>query len=191
MNLVEEIDLHTPDDNSLLYLLLAQPESINSMNLAMIKKLQSSHCIPLLVTVNQPFKILSKIYKAGGIDPESVYVVDAVTLYSGGNTGPNPKVRYVNNPANLTDLGIAITEILKIMPEGKKCILFDSVSMLLIHIPSVSAAKFLHFVINKLKLSDVSGIFLCVEKGVDPVVIAQMSASVDKIVDFESGKTGD
>jgi len=183
---VQDIDLHTNEENSLLYLLLAQPESINSMNLAMIKKLQASHCVPLLVTVNQPFKILSKVYKAGGVDPESIYAVDAVTLYSGGEPVPNPKLRYVNNPGNLTDLGIAITEILKIMPKGKKCILFDSVSMLLIHITTVNAAKFLHFVVNKLKLSDVSGIFLCVEKGVDPVVIAQMSATVDKIVDFES-----
>ena len=188
MTTVQEIDLVTKEDESYLYLLLAQPESINSMNLAMIKKLQGNHCIPLVVTVNQPFKILSKIYKAGGIDTESIYTVDAVTLYSGGDVASNLKVRYVNNPGNLTDLGIAITEILKTMPEGKKCILFDSVSMLLIHIPSVSAAKFLHFVINKLKLSDVSGIFLCVEKGVDPMVIAQMSASVDKIVDFDSDK---
>jgi hypothetical protein len=63
--------------------------------------------------------------------------------------------------------------------------------MLLIHIPSVTAAKFLHFVINKLKLSDVSGIFLCVEKGVDPVILAQITSSVDKIVDFESDKKCD
>ena len=188
MNVVEENELQTPDDDSLLYLLLARPESINSMNLEMIKKLQDTHCTPLVITVNQPFKILSKIYMRGGIDPEAVYAVDAVTLYSGGTPEPHPKVRYVNNPGNLTDLGIAITEIIKAMPEGKKCILFDSVSMLLIHIPSVTAAKFLHFVINKLKLEDVSGIFLCIEKGLDPVILSQMSASVDKIVDYESGK---
>ncbi|MCX6696425.1 MAG: hypothetical protein NTV84_02500, partial [Methanoregula sp.] len=107
------------------------------------------------------------------------------TQYSGGVCEPNPRVKYVSNPANLTDLGIAITEMLKNIPGPDKCILFDSVSMLLIHTPSVTASKFLHFVVNKLKLSDVSGIFLCVEKGLDPVILAEMSAVVDKIIDFE------
>ncbi len=172
-------------DETLLYLLLAQPDSINAMNLVIIKKIMDGECIPLVVTVNQPFKILAKTYAAGGIDPAKIYAVDAVTLYSGGTAAPDPKIRYVNNPGNLTDLGIAITEILKAMPEGKKCILFDSVSMLLIHIPTVTAAKFLHFVVNKLKLTDVSGIFLCVEKGLDPVILSQMSSFVDKIVDYE------
>lgn len=173
------------EDNPLLYLLLARPDSIHAMNLLIMKKLQARECTPLIVTINQPFKILSKIYTQGGIDPETIFVVDAVTLYSGGTGTPGPKIRYVNNPGNLTDLGIAITETLKSMPEGKKCILFDSVSMLLIHIPTVTAAKFLHFVVNKLKLSDVSGIFLCVEKGLDPVILSQMEAFVDKIVDYE------
>lgn len=58
--------------------------------------------------------------------------------------------------------------------------------MLLIHIPTATASKFLHFVVNKLKLSDISGIFLCVEKGLNTVILSQMSAFVDKVVDFES-----
>jgi hypothetical protein len=71
------------------------------------------------------------------------------------------------------------------MPAGKKCIMFDSVSMLLIHIPSATASKFLHFIVNKLKLSDVSGVFLCVEKGLDPVILSQMSSFVDHITDYD------
>jgi len=186
VSLVEGREIPDIANDPLLYLLLAQPGSIHAMNLVMVKKLMERECIPLVVTVNQPYKILSKMYAAGGIDPDSIYAVDAVTLYSGGTPAPGPMIRYVNNPGNLTDLGIAITEILKSMPEGKKCILFDSVSMLLIHTPTVTAAKFLHFVVNKLKLSDVSGIFLCVEKGLDPVIISQMSSFVDKIVEFET-----
>jgi hypothetical protein len=51
------------------------------------------------------------------------------------------------------------------MPEKKKSIMFDSVSLLLVHIPSATASKFFHFVVNKIKLSDLSENFLCVEKG--------------------------
>jgi hypothetical protein len=173
-------------DDSLLYLMLAPPEMIHSMNVAVIKNILKNNCMPLIITVNQPYKVLIKTYKKEGINPDKIYVIDAVTQYSGGVCEPTPGVKYVNNPANMTDLGIAITESLKLIPDERKCIMFDSVSMLLIHIPTATASKFLHFVVNKLKLSDVSGIFLCVEKGLDPVVLSQMSAFVDKIIDFES-----
>jgi hypothetical protein len=170
---------------SMLCLMLAQPDKVQDMNMLVMKKILQSSCTPLIVTVNKPAKVLTRMYAKEGISPDSYYVIDTVTQYSGGECSPNPRVKYVNNPANLTDLGIAITELIKQMPEGKKCIMFDSVSMFLIHTPSATASKFLHFVVNKLKLSDISGIFLCVEKGLDPVILSQMSAFVDNIMDYE------
>ena len=176
-------------DENLLYLLLSAPENINAMNIEVVKNILKRGCIPLVISVNLPYKVLARIYTKEGIDPEKYYVVDAVTLYSGGVCEPHPHVKYVTNPANLTDLGIAVTEMLKHIPEQDKCIVFDSVSMLLIHIPSATASKFLHFVVNKLKLSDVAGIFLCVEKGLDPVVMSQMCTFVDKIIDYKVAET--
>lgn len=171
---------------SSLCLLLAQPDKVFDLNLAIVKKILQSQCVPLVITVNKPYKILVKMYAKEGISQDTYYVVDTVTKYSGGECMPGPRVRYVNTPSNLTDLGIAVTELLKQMPAGKKCIMFDSVSMLLIHSPSVTTSKFLHFLVNKLSMDDISGIFLCVEKGLDPVIIAQMSAFVDHIVDGDT-----
>ena len=175
---------------SILCLVLADPDKVQDMNLIVMKKILASGCTPLIVTVNKPYKILTKMYTKEGISPESYYVIDTVTQYSGGECIPGARVKFVNTPSNLTDLGIAITEVLKQIPAGKKCILFDSVSMLLIHIPSATASKFFHFVVNKLQLSDVSGIFISVEKGLDPVVMSQMSAFVDHIMDYEQAKNG-
>jgi hypothetical protein len=180
-----EKDLEISGEN-LLYLMLSQPEQVRGMNIAVMKKILSSGCTPLIITVNQPRKVLAKMYANEGITPEKYYVIDAVTQYSGGACVPDSRVKYINSPGNLTDLGIAITEFLKQIPDAKKCIMFDSVSMLLIHIPTATASKFFHFVVNKLKLSDISGIFLCVDKGLDPVILSQMSAFVDKIVDFDN-----
>lgn len=171
-------------DESRLYLMLASPERINAMNSAVLKIILSKGCTPIVVTVNRPYRVLAKAYAREGISSDAVWVIDAVTQYSGGTCEELPHVRYVSNPANLTDLGIAITGLLKEIPGTKKCIVFDSVNMLLIHIPSVTAARFFHFVVNKLKLADISGIFLSVEKGLDPVILSQMSAFVDTIIDY-------
>jgi hypothetical protein len=186
--------MDTPTDmgdaaESRLCLMLAQPDKVHDMSMLVMKQILQGKCIPLIVTVNKPYKILVKMYAKEGINPDSYFVIDAVTQYSGGECTPRPHVKYVNNPSNLTDLGIAITEQLKQMPAGKKCIMFDSVSMLLIHIPSVTASKFLHYVVNKLQLSDISGIFLCVDKGLDPLILSQMTAFVDHIIDFDMAGT--
>jgi hypothetical protein len=178
----QALDLST---DTQLFLLLSAPQAINTINLLMIKKILTGKCTPLIISLNQPCQVLVKSYAKEGITPDQYYVIDAVTHYAGGTMHPDSHTRYINHPADLTGLGIAITEFLKQIPSPCKCILFDSVSMLMIHIPTATASKFLQFVVNKLKISDVSGIFLCVEKGLDPVILSQMSAFVDKIVDFE------
>jgi KaiC/GvpD/RAD55 family RecA-like ATPase len=177
-------------DDPLLCLMLSLPERIQQMNISALRSMLQKDCVPLVVTVNQPYRVLMKKYAKEGLDPKKIYVIDAVTQYSGGTCDLGENVRYVTNPANLTDLGIAITEMLKHMPDQRRCIIFDSVSMLLIHIPSVTASKFLHFVMNKLRLSNVDGIFLCVEKGLDPMVLSQLSSFVDRIVEFDSPEQG-
>ena len=185
---MDEQPAHEGTTESTLCLLLAQADKVYDLNLIVMKKILQSQVVPLVVTVNKPYQVLVKMYAKEGISLDSYYVIDTVTKYSGGECITGCHVRYVNMPSNLTDLGIAITELLKQMPAGKKCIMFDSVSMLLIHSPSVTTSKFLHFLVNKLNLADVSGIFLCVEKGLDPVIIAQMSSFVDHIVDGDKAE---
>jgi hypothetical protein len=183
----DNLDLDLTKDTQ-LYLLMSSPQDTNAMNIMVIKKILADKCTPLVISLNQPCQVLVKSYAKEGITPDQYYIIDAVTHYAGGNMHPDSHTRYINHPADLTGLGIAITEFLKQIPSPRKCILFDSVSMLMIHIPTATASRFLQFVVNKLKISDVSGIFLCVEKGLDPLILSQMSAFVDKIVDFEDLK---
>jgi len=168
-----------------LYLLLSAPQEINSLNVAVVKKILANGCKPMIISFNQPGMVMAKAYSKEGIDPGMYYVVDAVTHYSGGATTPGPQIRYVKHPADLTGLGIAVTETLKAMPPVHKCILFDSLSLLLIHTPTITASKFLHFLINNLRLAETSGIFLCADTGIDPVILSQMSTFVDRVVTFD------
>jgi hypothetical protein len=89
----------------------------------------------------------------------------------------------VNNLANLTDPGIAVTEVLKENAGEKVCILYDSVSTMLIYLSSPNISKFIHFVTNKLRLMDISGIFLAAEKGLDPMFVSQLTTFVDRVID--------
>ena len=167
-----------------IFLILAAPANIRERNIELIKEISANGYHTIVVTVNFPYNILSKLYAENGVELATVSFVDAVTRNSIGNAENIPGiVRFVNNPANLTDLGIAVTEVLKDHSGKKVCILYDSVSTMLIYLPSQSISKFIHFVTNKLRLMDLSGIFLAVEKGLDPMLISQLTTFVDTVID--------
>jgi hypothetical protein len=167
-----------------IFLILASPGNIRERNIQIIKELSALGYHSAVITTNFPYSILKKLYEQSGVDLTKVSFVDAVTRNSIGSVENVPGVvRYINNPANLTDMGIAVTEMLKEHQGQKVCILYDSISTMLIYLSSPNISKFIHFVTNKLRLMDISGVFLAVEKGLDPMLMTQLTTFVDSVVD--------
>jgi hypothetical protein len=169
-----------------IFLVLASPQKIRQRNIDLIKEISSFGFHTIVITTNFPYDILMKLYKEEGVNPSSVSFIDSVTLNSVGNAEDIPEVvRYINSPSNLTDLGIAVTEELREHSGKKVCVLYDSVSTMLIYMSSANISKFIHFVTNKLRLMNVAGIFLAVEKGLDPMLMTQLTTFVDIVVDTD------
>lgn len=171
-------------DQKKLFLILASPGTIRERNIEIIREISTLGYHTVVITTNFPYSVLIKLYAQRGVSLDNVSFIDAVTRNSVGSAENIPGiVRYINNPANLTDMGIAVTEVLKEHSGRNVCILYDSVSTLLIYLSSANISKFIHFVTNKLRLTDVSGIFLAVEKGLDPMLMTQLTTFVDKVID--------
>ncbi len=169
-----------------LFLVMSAADKLKMKNIEIIRQLVSKKHPVMVVTTNQPSAMLVKNYESEGIDVSQIYFVDAITKYALGKVPSDVKnCKFVNNPANITDIGIAITEILHKFPDEKPCILFDSVSTMLIYIPSINISKFIHFVTSKLRLLDSPGIFLAVEKSLDPLLMTQLVTFVDEVIDAE------
>jgi hypothetical protein len=169
-----------------IFLILASPGTIRQRNMEVIKEVSALGYHTVVITTNFPYSILTKLYTQSGAPPGSVSFIDAVTRNSIGSAENIPGiVRYINNPANLTDMGIAVTEVLKEHSGRKICIMYDSVSTMLIYLSSANISKFIHFVTNKLRLMEVSGIFLAVEKGLDPMLMSQLTTFVDRVIETE------
>lgn len=167
-----------------IFLVLATPGNIRQRNIDLIKEISALDYHTVVITTNFPYSILAKLYGEQGIDMTRVSFIDAVTRNSIGSAENIPGVvRFINNPANLTDMGIAVTEALKDHSGKKVCILYDSISTMLIYLSSPNISKFIHFVTNKLRLMDISGVFLAVEKGLDPMLMTQLTTFVDTVID--------
>lgn len=181
-----EIPLNHIGDNK-LFLFLSTAERIRQDNITVIHQMHAKGYKVLVVTTNQPYLILRRMYDKKGIDLARVYFIDAITRYAAGTVPEGtPDCHFVNSPSNLTDLGIAITEALALLGGTNVCILLDSISTMLIYIPSVNISKFVHFITSKLRLVNAAGVFLAVEKGLDPLLMTQLTTFVDEIIDLET-----
>jgi hypothetical protein len=170
-----------------LYLIMASAPDIRNKNIEIIKGLLSKDYYVLVITTNQPYDVLKKNYEKRGIAMERIFVVDTVTKYAMGHDHePVANCRFVNNPADMTAIGIAVTESLGGLKGKKVSLLFDSVNSMLIYISSQNITKFIHFVTNRLRLMNFSGMFLAVEKGLDPDVLTQLTTFVDEVVDIDA-----
>jgi hypothetical protein len=169
-----------------LYLITAPAARLREENISLIRMLLARDYYVLVVTTNRPYDILMKSYEENGIPLDRIFVVDTVTKYAMGHDHePVPACRFVSHPADLTDMGIAITEILGSNKDKKISLLFDSVNAMLIYIPSQNITRFIHFVTNKLRLMKFSGIFLAVEKGLEPNLFLQLTTFVDQVIDVD------
>jgi hypothetical protein len=166
-----------------LVLRLTTADRLKQDNIDIVKTMADKGYHLIIVTTNQPSEVLKKSYEKSGIDLSRLFFIDAITSYAIGTTPPaEPDVRFISNPSNLTDLGIAITGALNEFSKKHPCILFDSVSTMLIYLPSANISKFIHYISNRLRLIDTPGIFLAVGKGLDPMMISNLSTFMDDII---------
>ncbi len=167
-----------------LFIVLASAANIRNKNIEVVKAAIENDYYIIVVTTNQLAGILKKNYDKQMLPEDKIYFVDAVTKYAAGtNVPPMKNCRFITNPGNLTDMGIAITESIKELEGKKTCLLLDSINSMLIYIPSHNITKFIHFVTNKLRIHNLSGIFLIVEKGIAPEVLSQLTTFVDNVID--------
>ncbi|MBP7119744.1 MAG: hypothetical protein WC502_06835 [Methanolinea sp.] len=174
-----------------LFLVLSSADMLKKNNAHIIQTLVGRGYRVVVITTNQPSAVLKKHYSTDGIDISRVSFIDAITKYALGKIPPGQEnCRFINSPSNLTDLGIAITEVLNSLAGEKTCLLFDSVSTMLIYLPSTNISKFIHFITSKLRLVDAAGIFLAVEKGLDPLLLTQLTTYVDGTIDMDVQQPG-
>ncbi|MEA2033984.1 MAG: hypothetical protein U9N40_00610 [Euryarchaeota archaeon] len=167
-----------------IYLVLSEPLDIRKKNIEMIREITDKDFTIIIITTNEPYIVLRKDYEKMGINLEKVHFIDAITKYAVGKESEGAvNCTFINNPSNLTEMGIAVTELLKKIDGDKVWILLDSVNSMLIYIPSINLTKFIHFITSKLRILEMSGVLLAVEKGIEPSTLTQLESFVDGVIE--------
>jgi hypothetical protein len=140
----------------------------------------------IIISLSEPQIILKKALEKQSIDTSDLLFIDGVTVSAMGRKGEEKNCFYVNKSSDLTGIGIAITKAMSLVENKENMvIILDSVSTLLIYNDPNLIIRFLHMLINKIRLNSAAGILFSAKNAIDPIVTAQITAFSDSVRHFE------
>jgi KaiC/GvpD/RAD55 family RecA-like ATPase len=169
-------DISKELENNRTILLILSPGDHDSLKKFILPIKKKKICY---VSLSRTYETVQKEMKELGVDQKNLHVLDAVSS-SFSRDKPPPQVTFVPSPDALTDLNIAIIETIK----NEKCdfLVFDSVSTLLTYREDPLIARFVDFIVGKVKSLKSKAIFTCLESDSKSQAISEISLHVDKII---------
>jgi len=120
--------------------------------------------------------------KGQGIDTNQLVFLDGITVQSGGQKTSKENFYFVDSPKELTELSVLTENILKEL-KGKKFILLDSASTLLVYNQHETVEKFVHSMISKARIHEANCIVLLAKEHKKSLA-EYISEFCDKIIEI-------
>ena len=133
----------------------------------------------LYVNINKPYSSLVESLKENKIPIDKFYFIDAITKTV--RPEKNGCVEFVSGPTALTEMSLAIFG--SIEREDFYCMLFDSLSTLLIYEDSLTVTKFVHNLISRFRSVKTKAVFTVLRAESSSELIKDLSMFADKIID--------
>ncbi len=135
------------------------------------------------ITINRPYKSMVQLLKRNNINFRNMSFIDCITKELKERVGAK-NCYFVGSPSDLTEIAIALDPVFK---EGKHRFVFlDSLDTLAIYNPVESVIKFAHFLTSKVRLHDISGVFLAVHENSDEKLVMELAQFCDKVIDLRT-----
>jgi len=166
-------------------LLIVSAKKYAKVNMEVLKhycNTEKSSCV--YVSVNRSYDNLISLINRNKINSDKLFVIDAITPVS-DKLKDISNALFVGSPRGLTDISISATSAIQNLPKGDRTLFLDSLSTLLIYNDVGSVTKFSHFLINKIKTWEISGVIISLEKETDEKLSSQLSQFVDRVVEIK------
>ena len=159
-------------------IVITSSDDFNEVVLDLVKSIGSNATI-VMVSFNKPSSTFENIFK--GKTKSDIFYVDLVTQVATGEPQKKENVVFLASQRNLTDLSITLSEVLNRL-EGKKFVILDSLTTMLLYNDSSTTTQFLQFLANRLRLWNTSSFILTMEGKGEEEVIRVVSQVVDKTI---------
>ena len=117
------------------------------------------------INISQPTKTILERINEKNIPTKDIYFIDCIThMIKGESTEKNENITFIENPSSLEEITLYLDRMLLKVSSEKKFLFLDSLSSLLIYNNEHSVREFVHFIINKIRVKNIAGVILSIEK---------------------------
>jgi hypothetical protein len=140
----------------------------------------------IYITLNKPYNTLKEYLRENKINTKNIFFIDAISRIAGESMKMTKDCLFIPSPTQLTDLGIALTQAVESMKHKEnKFIFLDSLSTLLIYNPFEVVARFVHFIITRLRVFGLVGLIISIEKQIDERMLNILIEMCDEVVEVK------
>jgi hypothetical protein len=169
------------EENQIMVLIMPEENYLDRL-MNVIKDMSSLPGRLCYISLNRPYNSLITTFHKAGIDTQKIYFIDAITK-TAQMPQNTPECEFVSSPGALTELSVAIS---KVMDSGQfKYIVFDSLSTLLVYESDTTIAKFVHFLMAKVRVAGCNALFTCLKQDSDSVLIKDINMFADKVIHLD------
>lgn len=137
----------------------------------------------VIVILNRPYDDYVKFLTRNNIKTDKLFFIDCVTKLSENQPVRDKNVLFMMNPMNLSDIAIAISQLLSNIKNKNKFLVLDSLSTLLIYHDSNTITQFMHFIASKLRNENVKGVIILLERDMKEQIGAVVSQFADLVLE--------
>jgi len=144
----------------------------------------------VFITVRDTAEVILEEFRRQLADPETarVGVVDCITNHQGRSESNTDRVRYASSPTDLTGIGIEFSELLEEFHgpgTGRRRVVLDSLSPLLIYSDLQKVFRFLHVLTSRIEDANAVGIHTIESTAHDAETINTLKQLFDGVVELE------
>ena len=135
----------------------------------------------IIITTNKPANMFLNDIGKKGIKAQNIFIIDTISKYLGAkDMDQSDNVLYLDDPANLTEIGITVKlSIEKI--EGDKMLIFDSLTTLSLYNSSKSLIRFYNFFFELSRLNRIQTVLIALASDIDKDTLNQIKELVDEV----------
>ena len=131
------------------------------------------------VTLNKPYNTLIEIFKKNNVDLKKFGFVDAITK-SVIKPESIKNCVFISAPNALTEMSIVIKKVSE--SQHPDIFIFDSLSSLLVYEKGPTLIKFVHSLVEFLRVHKIKIIFIALKSDIDSALIKDLSMFADKMI---------
>jgi len=157
-------------------------EACSSLLSGLLKASRSANCIYISTTM--PYAEASRMLQKNGLDAKRLFFIDTMSKSASLGKERAENVIFVEDPKNLTMVGVALSEALYKMEGKERVLILDSISSLLMYNSPDIVLRFLHSVIGRMRAGEVSGIVFILVKDYGDI-LTRLASFVDEVVELQ------